>query len=178
VTRLIVAVIALIIMSIGFAHAQTVQKVEVYEFGTYTSGPEIQIGFTRQGLRQCVVDHIDLIQETDTIIASIGVEFGFRFRVIGKTNGTPVRVTVVTRFPPPGVFAPDGSIPFLVDDESWAVNVGENSFLTWPFERRSDLVPGIWTFEIWIDGRKFAEQKFNIILPPVARLDAPLQPGA
>jgi len=176
--RLIAAVAALIIMSIGLAHAQTVQKVEIYEFGTYTAGPEIQIGFTRQGLRQCVVDYIDLVQATDTIIARIGAEFGFRFRVIGKAHGTPVRVTVVTRFPPPGLLAPDGTVPFLVDDESWAVNVGENSFLSWPFERRSDLVPGIWTFEIWIDGRKYAEQKFNIILPPIANRQSPALPGS
>ena len=80
---------------------------------------------------------------------------------------------VVTRFPPPGVFTPKGSVPFVIDDESWIVRVGENCFLIWPFEKRSDLVAGIWTFELWIDGKKFAEQKFNVILPPIANRQSP-----
>src|ERR1700687_5543620 len=103
----------------------------------------------------------------------IGVDFGFRFRVVGRTRGAPVHMKVVTRFPPPGVFTPKGSVPFVIDDESWIVRVGENCFLIWPFEKRSDLVAVIWTFELWIDGKKFAEQKFNVILPPIANRQSP-----
>ena len=66
--RRVVARIALIIMSIGCAHAQTVQKIEIYEFGTYTSGPEVQIGWSRQGLRQNMVDGIDLIERTRPLL--------------------------------------------------------------------------------------------------------------
>jgi hypothetical protein len=45
---------------------------------------------------------------------------------------------------------------------------GGSNFLTWPFERRSDLVPGIWTIEIWQGRKKLGEQKFNVILPPIS----------
>jgi len=166
--RLIVAALALIIMSIGFAHAQDVQKIEIYEFGSYTAGPDVQIGWSRHGLRQSLVTRADLIQRTDTVVAQIGVNLGFRYRVTGKPGGKPIQMTVVTRFPPPGVLAPNGTVPFVVDEESWTVRAGENHFLLWPFEKRSDLVPGIWTFELWIDGKKCAEQKFNVILPPIA----------
>ena len=45
---------------------------------------------------------------------------------------------------------------------------GREDFLTWTFEMKSDLVPGIWTFEIWSDGKKLTEQSFEIILPPTS----------
>ncbi len=171
--RPVVAAIALIIMSVGFAHAQTVQKVEIYQFGIYTSSPETQVGWTRQGRRKTVADSIDLVETTQTIVARIGVQFGFRYKMSGKPESASVPVKIVMKFPPPGIFAAKGTVPFVLDEYAWFGTLDDGNFFTWPFDGRADLVPGIWTFEIWIKGKKQAEQKFNVILPPIANRQSP-----
>ena len=159
---------AIVIGTIGIAQPQAVQQVEIYEFGTYTSSPAIEVGLSRQGVPQTVVDRIDLIDATQTIIARIGVEFGFRFRIAGTPHGARVPVTYVMRYPEPGILAPKKSVPFVEDVYTWPGYLSDHNFRTFRFETRSDLVPGIWTIEVWVGGRKRAEQKFNVILPPIA----------
>ena len=75
---------------------------------------------------------------------------------------------IVAKFPPPGVLGKNNPKPVLQDDYVELGFVGREDFLTWTFEKRSDLVPGIWTFEIWSGDRKLAEEKFNIVLPPIS----------
>jgi hypothetical protein len=159
---------AIVIGAIGVAQPQDVKKVEIYEFGTYTASPEIQVGFSRQGVPQTVVDRIDLIDATDTIVARIGTEFGFRFRITGDPLGARIPVTFVMRYPEPGLLAPKKSVPFVEDVYTWPGFLGDHNFRTLRFDSRSDLVPGIWTIEVWIGGKKRAVQKFNVILPPIA----------
>jgi hypothetical protein len=177
VTRLLVAALALLVC-VGFAHAQGVQGVEIQEFGTYTEGPKVHVGWTRNGLAKSGVYGVDLVESTQTIVARLGVSFGFRYTVKGKRPGAPLIVTIASKMPAPGVFAPNGSVPFTSDEETWPVTVGGDTFYLWTFGKRSDLVPGIWTFEVWIDGQKYAEQKFNVILPPIAGLANEKESGA
>ena len=171
--RLIAAVAALIIMSMGFAHAQTVQKVEIYEFGTYTSSPETQVGWSHQGRRKTVADEIYLLDATQTVVARIGIQFGFRFRISGQPGQRSVPVKLVMKIPPPGMLAAQNIKPIMADEYAWFGSFGARNFFTLSFEERSDLVPGIWTFEIWIAGKKQAERKFNVILPPIANRQSP-----
>jgi len=150
------------------AHAQTADKLDVFEYGIYASSPRTAVGQSRNGMTRYQAERIELLQSTRTVIARIGTEFGFRYRVTGKPPGAPVLLTIVTKFPVPGVVAPKGSVPFVQDVDTVIAALNGRSFLTWPFERRSDLVPGIWTIEIWQGTKKLGEQRFNIILPPVS----------
>jgi len=150
------------------AQAQSVDKIDFYEYGIYASSPRTAVGRSEQGMTRYQAEQIQLQQATRTVIARIGTEFGFRYRVTGRPTGAPVLLTIVTKFPQPGVLAPKGSVPFVQDVDHVITAINGRSFLTWPFERRSDLVPGIWTIEIWQGNRKLGEQSFNIILPPVS----------
>jgi uncharacterized protein DUF3859 len=152
----------------GAAHAQIADKLDVYEYGIYASSPRVAVGQSQQGMTRYQAERIELKEATRTVVARIGTEFGFRYRVTGKPSGAPVLLTIVTRFPAPGVLAPTGSVPFVEDVDTAIAALNTPSFITWPFERRSDLVPGIWTVEIWQGAKKLGEQKFNVILPPVS----------
>ena len=171
--RLIAAVAALIIMSIGFAHAQTVTKVEVYEYGVYEATPFINEGLTREGIVYGRIDNIELVASTRTIMARRGTEFGFRFRILGTQAGAAVPMTIVMKFPQPGISAPDSAQRVLDDEYRYSDILDGDSFFIWVFDRDEKMVPGLWTFEIWIDGKKFAEQNFNIIVPPIANRQSP-----
>lgn len=155
-------------LAAGVVHAQTADKLDVLEYGIYASSPRVAVGRSQRGMTRYQAEQIELKEATRTVVARIGTEFGFRYRVTGKPSGAPVLLTIVTKFPAPGVLAPKGAVPFVQDVDSVIVALNARSFITWPFERRSDLVPGIWTVEIWQGTKKLGEQKFNVILPPVS----------
>jgi len=166
--RLIVAAIALIIMSIGFAHAGTVRNIEIYEYGIYDSPEGIDVGLSRQGVVNTELDHIELLQSTRTVVAQIGVQFGFRFRITGSPDGAPVPITIVMKFPEPGIAALNSTRRFVDDDFSYVQAMNSEDFYTFTFDRAEEMVPGLWTFEVWVGDRKFGEETFNVILPPIS----------
>ena len=40
---------------------------------------------------------------------------------------------------------------------------GYNSYSDYSFDVPEDLVPGLWTFELWDENRKLIEQKFTVV---------------
>src|SRR5689334_11373644 len=94
VIRLVVAALALIVISIGSGHAQTVQKVEIYEFGTYDRPDGVEFARSHQGITNFKVRGIALVQATQTVLARIGVNFGFRFHIVGHPSDASVAATV------------------------------------------------------------------------------------
>jgi hypothetical protein len=165
--KALLSVIALF-LTIGLASADVGPTVKVYEYGTYSSPPSIVAGFTRRGMEHGAIPHIDLVQSTRTVIGQIGTTFGFRYRVEGEPLGRPLPITIVMRFPAPGMVAAGISLPFADDEYTVVKRVGSDHFTTWTFEEKAQIVPGIWTFEIWHENKKLAEEKFVVILPPIA----------
>ena len=108
------------------------------------------------------------LETARTIIAQIGTQFGFRYRLVGTPSGAPLPIRIVAKFPAPGVMGKNNPKPVLQDDYYEFAVIGREDFLTWTFEKRTDLVPGIWSFEIWSGNRKLADEKFNIVLPPIS----------
>jgi hypothetical protein len=158
------AALAMLVLATG-AEAQT---IDVYEFGTYQSADSVEIGVTPKGIVRSQTSGIKQIQPTRKVLALLGVEFGFRYRVTGSREGAIMPVTVVAKFPAPGVLGRSAPVPVLTDSYTQLATVGKEDFLTWTFEMKSDLVPGIWTFEIWSGGKKLTEQSFEVILPPTS----------
>ena len=167
ILRWAVLAIALLLQPV-LAHAQGVQRAEVYEYGTYVSDGGVEVGTTRQGIVRSQTPGIRQIESTRTVIAQLGAEFGFRYKLIGSRPGALVPITIVAKFPPPGVLGRTSPVPILRDDYMQVTTTGKEDFLTWTFEMRSDLVPGTWTFELWSGGKKLTEQSFEVILPPTS----------
>lgn len=150
------------------ADAQTVSGIDIYEYGNYRSAEGVDVGKTREGFESTRVPEIYLVERTRTVIAQIGAHIGFRFRITGKPLRTPVPIRLVAKFPSPGLLPPHRKTR-VMNDELWELAVmGADWFWTWDFKERSDLVPGIWTLEVWQGDRKLGEQKFNVILPPIS----------
>jgi Domain of unknown function (DUF3859) len=167
-TRTLISLIALFI-SIGFAAANSGPTINVYEYGTYASPPSVTVGFTRRGMDYGAIEYIELVQSTRTVVGAVGNQFGFRYRVEGLPLGTRVPLTMIIKFPPPGVAAKSASTLFLDDDYSHFVAAGSERFWTWTFDDQAQIVPGVWTLEIWYGKQKLAEQTFIVVLPPIAK---------
>ena len=150
------------------ASALIIKHNAAYEHGTYQTDQGVEDKPTRQGIERQLVSGAKHLETARTIIAQLGTQFGFRYRVVGAPNGLPVPVRIVAKFPAPGVMGKNNPKPVLADDYVEFATIGKEDFLTWTFEKRTDLVPGIWTFEIWSGDRKLVDEKFNIVLPPIS----------
>jgi hypothetical protein len=156
------------LMLTGIAEAQPPIRADVFEFGTYTSEGGVEVGTTRQGIVRSQTSGIRQLEATRKIMGRLGVQFGFRYRLVGPRPGSLVPLTTIAKYPPPGVLARDSQKPIMQDDYADVTTAGKEDFLTWTFEMRSDLVPGLWTFEIWSGNQKLGEQTFEVVLPPTS----------
>jgi hypothetical protein len=71
----------LLVLSFDAARAQSVQTIEITEYGVYTTASDASSaapGTASGKIEQ--VSNIKLVQSTATVPARVGVEFGFRYK--------------------------------------------------------------------------------------------------
>jgi hypothetical protein len=140
----------ILIMNPGIYRARTVGQAEA---------PETAYGFRN------VVINPTLEQMTVEIPGALGVRMGFLFAVVGEPNGATAKIDMVLHFPEPGLTDPATRRAHLSDRNSLEIGINDLSYQEYQFEDFWEIVPGIWTFEFWHDGRKLGEQRFKVILP-------------
>jgi hypothetical protein len=160
-------VLALLALTSNFASAQEVERVDVYEFGTYAAnGPSYIHPSSPQGIKIEGHDGYTHLETTRTVVAQLGTRFGFRYRVQGMASGAYAPLTMVWKFPPPGIIGSDPAHRVQREVVEFDATSDDNYVITMSLESVSDLVPGIWTMEIWSGDQKLAEQSFEV-LPPL-----------
>jgi hypothetical protein len=134
-------------LSLGAAHAQTVERIDITEYGIYTTdtaattaAPGTATGKIDQ------VSNIKLVQSTTTIPARQGIEFGFRYKII--------------HIPKPGMRNPETGNVTLTNVFYQEHKVGEELYRLYRLIDRWEIVPGVWTLEIWDGERKLLSQDF------------------
>lgn len=108
---------------------------------------------------------MEIVEETDRILARVGVSFGCLFTVHGLRPGEEVTLRKVVSYPPmrlPGATVSRGYDKTLGptrvrSDGTVATTQGYR--LEEPFE----LVPGEWVIEIWMRDQKLASKAFHLL---------------
>jgi hypothetical protein len=171
--------------SLFAAQAQTVDSIEITEYGIYTT--ETAASNTAPGTATGKIDqvsNIKLVQTTTTIPARQGVEFGFRYKINGQgapppppqagdtilgmqlgskpppRPNAPVNLKYVTRIPKPGMRNPDTGNITMTNIFYQEHKVGEELYRLYRLTSSWEVVPGIWTLEIWDGERKLLTQDF------------------
>jgi hypothetical protein len=72
-----------------------------------------------------------------------------------------IRKSIV--YPSPGVKAPNAPRPLLRSDDPIAPTIGETIYSGFEFDDPWELVPGIWTIQLWQGTRLLTEQRFNVV---------------
>lgn len=147
------------------AGAQTIQRIEIAEFGIYHSKTTKVIAApgTATGTKEQVSD-IKLVEQTTTVPARLGVEFGFRYKIIGHI-GSKVKLKMVWLIPQPGIRNPKTGNTIVRDESDWDRTIGSKYFQSYSFDNPWEIVTGTWTLEIWDSNRKLASQSFNVVAP-------------
>jgi hypothetical protein len=155
-------------MSSGLAHAQAIQSIEITEYGIYTT--ETATSAAAPGTASGKLDqvtNIKLLQSTASVPAHVGIEFGFRYKINGQPAAAPppktgVNLKYVTHIPKPGMRNPETGNVTLTNIFYQEHKVGEELYRLYRLVEPWEIVPGIWTLEIWDGDRKLLSQDFLV----------------
>ena len=106
-----------------------------------------------------------LLASTTTIPAQLGNEFGFEFNVRGTEAGSPVELTLVTEFPPQGLYELETQKTVLRDERNFRSLSDLRGYQGYRLDSPSELVPGTWTFKIFYGDQLLATQTFVLVSP-------------
>lgn len=140
-----------------------VERVDIVDAGIYTVavGEETPDPTAPTGTIAAPIT-ATLVAATDTIPGRPGLEFGFRYIVVGEPGGAEVPLDFVIVYPPPGLVDPAEPEPLLESRYTRQKKIGETVYLGYGFEHDWEIVPGAWSFEIWHDGAKLADRSFRV----------------
>jgi hypothetical protein len=104
-------------------------------------------------------------KQTERIPATPGIQFGFRYMLTGITEPKEAEFKMVIRHPPikndKGQVETEYSTP-----ETLSVKRGQVSEVSgYSLDRPEELVPGMWTFEVWYHGQKLVAKSFTVYTP-------------
>ena len=157
-----ISVLALV-LGLGTAQAQTVDRLEITDFGTY----KVEPGSKREnaeGLKTTVARRVEHLESTTTIPARIGISFGVRYKIVGEPDNAEVTLRKIISFPPPGLQPSRGKI--VPQSESKVeTTIGKTVADLYTLEDGFELVPGVWTVELWEGQRKLLAQTFTLEKP-------------
>lgn len=159
--RAIVAVFSLLGL-LGAADAQDLKRIDIMEYGIYTSkidrtdtAPGTATGTTN------IVSNIRHVESTTTVPARLGSEFGLRYRLVG-TGTDSVKLKKVWRIPSPGIRNPQTGKITTESVEYTNRKIGSTNYTGYEFEHDWEILPGIWTIELWDGDRKMISQGFLV----------------
>ena len=151
----------------GAAGAQHVQSAEVTWAGTYrvAQAREVDEPSAPTG-RRYISSGAEPLSETEQISATIGTRFGVGFVLRGAPPGQVVPYRVGWRYPPKGLTNPETRTTlFEWRSPPYSCAIDQPCFAGYPLQHPWELLPGAWTIEIWVEGRKVVERTFELELP-------------
>jgi Domain of unknown function (DUF3859) len=165
IVKTVLSLLLLTFLSIGAnAQAPRVDSIKIVDYGLYTNNVTAKESAPNvPGGSRNIVKEIRHAATTRTVPAQQGVVFGFNFTVVGAPAGTVVPLHMVDVYPPPGLRDP--ATQKLSDHAEYnrTATIGSQTFTSYGFDHDWELVPGVWTIQIWYEGRKLAEQQFTVV---------------
>jgi len=158
----IMSAMCLLLAGPAVANAQVAQRVDITEYGVYTM--QTEKGTVAPGTAAGSIDevsNVDLVQTTTVVPAQLGTAFGFRYKITGPPKAT-VTLKNVTRVPAPGMRNPQTGNVTLTDTFYQDRNTVGEFYRLFRFMELWEIVPGLWTLEIWEGDRALVSQGFLV----------------
>ena len=142
-------------------HRATIANAGIYELKIARSVGDTNLA----GSSRYVVTGTRRLQTTTGIPARVCTSFGFEYMIIGTPLSAEVPIKMVTKFPTPGLRNPETQQTTYRHETVVNRTIGRVHFRSYTLEEQWELVPGVWTFELWYQDRKLAEQSFTLSTP-------------
>jgi hypothetical protein len=151
--------------SVG-AQTPRIDRINIIAKGVYQAEvtEKIQDPSQATGQRQ-MLSGIKLVENTTSIPAKNPIQFGFQYMITGTPNDTKISVKMVTLYPKEGLKNPQTHETKYRDEYAIERTVGATHFKGYKIDSDWEAVPGVWTFQIWYQNRKLAEQSFTLARP-------------
>jgi hypothetical protein len=151
------------------APAATVSGVTVTNVGTYTgkstSAPSRAGQFSPTGTIG-TASNWHFVSNGAEVAGQVGTQFGIEFRIDGSPVGDGVTLHLVLNFPPQGLRNPNtGDMMHTVKIAFPNLKIGALCLLGYGFDNSWEIVPGVWTEQIWYQDRMLAERTFTVTKP-------------
>ena len=148
----------------ALAQTPRVDRVEIVDKGFYvaqrtgktTDAPGSVLG------RDNIVTKVRFLRRTPQDSARVGVSFGVRFRTIGHPQNARVGLRSVWKIPAPGIKNPKSGNVYRQSVVNFTTTMGTAHLRGYSFEQPWEVVPGVWTLQIWQGDRKLLERSFTI----------------
>jgi hypothetical protein len=99
---------------------------------------------------------------TTRVPAQLGVQFGLEYIATGGPADRAILRKVVI-FPSAGIRYPPANTPTYRSESTISAPDGVVRYTGWVFDDPWELVPGIWTIQLWDSDRELAEQHFTVV---------------
>ena len=161
-----IALLLLVASSTVWAQAPRIERVDIVDYGIYESSVTRRIEDSKAaGGSRSGVQMIKIKERTSSIQAHRGLQFGIRFFVVGEPKEAEVKLKFVTRFPVQGMRNATAGVTSYRNEYAGAAKVGWADFFGYSFDEDWEMVPGVWTFEVWDGERKLVEQSITVAIP-------------
>jgi hypothetical protein len=164
--RVILSYLLLSVSSVAYAQTTRIERIDIVGKGIYQVAvgkltPEKQ---TPTGVAASVED-AKKIEDTTTIPARNGLEFGIEYVIVGMPKGAQVPIRIVSVYPEQGLRNPKTGKTVRRAEIVRNKIIGDVIYAGYAFENEWETVPGVWKFELWHKNRKLAEQSFTVAKP-------------
>ncbi len=144
----------------------TVTGITITNVGTYTaqttSAPARPGQETPTGTVGTEVSW-HFVSDAPDVAGKVGAQFGIEFRIDGTPPGDGVTLHVVLTFPPQGIRNPNtGDFMHAAKIAFPNMKIGARCLLGYGFDNDWEIVPGVWTEQIWYQDRMLAERSFTV----------------
>jgi hypothetical protein len=101
---------------------------------------------------------------TTQIKGKLGLSFGILYKIVGPAKPIKVPGEIRIIFPKPMTDPKTGksSDRFLMKKSYTPDEVTYNGYA---FDDEWEIIPGVWIFEVWVNGQKLVEKSFTVTIP-------------
>jgi hypothetical protein len=103
------------------------------------------------------------VSDSTAVDAKVATQFGIEFRIDGMPAGETVTLHLGLTFPPQGIRNPNTGERLQSAKIAFPnMKIGALCLLGYGFDNAWEIVPGVWTEQIWYQDRMLAERSFTV----------------
>jgi hypothetical protein len=149
---------------IAFAQTGRVDGIKITEAGLYDGelAKRVPDSSSPTGYRG-VETETKLVKQVTQVPPVLGTSFGLKYTVVGSAKTADIREIII--FPLPGITNPKTGETTFRYEIVHSDPLGWSRYIDYTLGNDWELVPGVWTFELWSEDRKLATQSFTLTKP-------------